>query len=281
MKNIGVIPNWDKENIAPLVDRVCEFLKEEHVNVNILPREKADDVKQIYRNITSWLPEVEMIIVIGGDGTILRVARETAQWKLPLLGINAGHKGFLAEIEEANLLHSLRMLIEGNFSVHERMILNTAVTRENRRVAEFLAVNDVVLSRGPFSRIIDVETCINGDYLETYSGDGLIVATSTGSTAYSLSAGGPIVSPSLEVFVITPICPHSLYNRSVIVDASENISIEILSSYSEIVLTIDGQLGFNLKKNDIVEVSRSPECARLISFPGSSFYRLLHDKLKG
>jgi len=281
MNVVGIIPNWDKENISPLVDRVCKYLEDAGVTAWLFPREEALEVEHFDHKIASWRGKVELIIVIGGDGTILRVARELSEWRVPLLGINAGHKGFLAEIEETNLQSCLKMLLDGNYLVHDRMILSTTVERGRKPPVNFVAVNDVVLSRGPFSRIVDVEAYINKEYMETYSGDGLIVATSTGSTAYSLSAGGPIVSPNLEVLIITPICPHSLYNRSVIVDASEIISIEIISDHADIVLTIDGQLGFNLKKGDLIKISRAPDYARLISFPGSSFYRLLHDKLKG
>ncbi len=283
MEKVGIIPNWEKEKISRIVDEVVEYLEQAGVSVMVLPREEVIEVEFFANKISSWRDEVEVIIVIGGDGTILRVARELSHWDVPLLGINAGRKGFLAEVEEANLQNCLQLLLDGGYNITERMLLETSVERGTRSVVNFLALNDIVISRGPFSRIIDLKAFINQDYLETYSGDGLIVSTSTGSTAYSLSAGGPIVSPSLQVFVITPICPHSLYSRTVIVDSSETISIEVLTSFVEadIVLTMDGQVGFNLEKGDLVKVSLASCSARLIRFPGSSFYRLLHEKLKG
>ena len=281
MKGIGVLPNWDKKHTAEIVEQVCEYFHKAGIAVKTLPRGSNILTEQFSAHITSWKEEVDLIVVVGGDGTILKVARELVNWSIPMLGVNAGHKGFLAETEITNLRECLHYLHEGNYHVNERLILNTEVSRKGETALDFLAVNDVVLSRGPFSRIISLNVYINQEYLETYSGDGVILATSTGSTAYSLSAGGPIVHPGLEVLVITPVCPHSLYNRSVIVSASECICIEVVSPNAEIVLTLDGQVGFSLQKGDQVKVSRYPHMVKLVSFPSSSFYKLLHHKLKG
>jgi len=279
--SIGLLPNWDKKHTAKIVEQVYYFFDQAGIPVKTLPRGSHILTDHFSEQITSWKEEVELIVVVGGDGTILKVARELVEWEIPVLGINAGHKGFLAETEITNLQECLHYLLEGNYYVNERVILHTNVKRKGEKALDFMAVNDVVLSRGPFSRIIDLDVYINQEYLETYSGDGVILSTSTGSTAYSLSAGGPIVHPSLEVLVITPVCPHSLYNRSVIVSASEAICIKVASSHADIVLTMDGQVGFRLQKGDSVKTSRSSHKVKLVSFPSSSFYKLLHHKLKG
>lgn len=281
MKGVGLLPNWDKEHTAVIVQKIDEYFSQHRVPVKTLPRNINILADNFSAQISSWKEEVEVLIVVGGDGTILRVARELFRWKLPILGINAGHKGFLAEIELNNLEQALNYLLQGSYHLNERIILQAEIERSNQQLIEFVAVNDVVVSRGPFSRIIALNAYINQEYLETYSGDGLVVATPTGSTAYSLSAGGPIIHPNLEVLVVTPICPHSLYSRSVIVDSSETISVEVTTSNADIVLTMDGQVGFNLKKNDRVRLSRAHDKVKLITFPYSSFYNLLHHKLKG
>jgi len=281
MKGVGILPNWEKKYTEEIVEQVCSFFSCSGVTVKTLSRDDNILADQFFSRISSWREEIDLIVVVGGDGTILKVARELVDWDIPILGINAGHKGFLAEIEITNLQESLRYLLEGNYNVNERVILHTEIERPEHTSVNFLAINDVVLSRGPFSRIIGLDVYINDDYLETYSGDGVIVATSTGSTAYSLSAGGPIVHPSLEVLVIAPVCPHSLYNRSVIVNAGEMICIEVVSPHADIVLTMDGQVGFSLQEGDRVKLSRSPYQVKLVSFPSSSFYKLLHHKLKG
>ena len=159
-------------------------------------------------------------------------------------------------------------------------MLEAILMRGDEELGNYLALNDLVVSRGPFSRIIKVEARINEDYMESYSGDGIIIATPTGSTGYSLSAGGPIANPTMELFVVTPICPHSLYNRSVIVNGNDTISLRIDSRQVQVVLTVDGQVRFALEDEDQVIVRRSQQKVKLVCFHDYSFYRMLHQKLK-
>ena len=283
MRGIGLIPNWQKENSALVVERICEFFKQR--NILVL---KADSRQTDYhtggsleKRLESWRGRVEILIVVGGDGTILRTARDLAHWDVPILGINVGHKGFLAEIEVEQMDRYLQYIVTGQYQFRERMMLDATVQREDRVLGRFIALNDIVISRGPFSRILTLNTFINEDFLESYSGDGVIVATPTGSTGYSLSAGGPIVNPSLELIVITPICPHSLNNRAVIVTVKEQILMRVDSRQAQVVMTADGQVGFALEDGDEVVVRKSEQKVKLVHFGDNSFYRLLRQKLKG
>ncbi len=283
MRGIGLIPNWQKENTALVVEKVCDFFEQRRVLLLTADSGQADcqDPGSLAKNLESWRGRVEILIVVGGDGTILRAARDLVHWDVPILGINLGHKGFLAEIEVEQIDRYLQYIIAGQYHYLERMMLEAGVQRGGRVLKRFIALNDIVISRGPFSRILTLNTFINDDFLESYSGDGAIVATPTGSTGYSLSAGGPIVNPSLELIVITPICPHSLNNRSVIVTAEEQIRMRVESRQAQIVLTADGQVGFDLEENDEVVVKKAAQKVKLIHFGDNSFYRLLHQKLKG
>ncbi len=210
----------------------------------------------------------------------MRVARDLSSWRLPLLGINLGQRGFLAAIEIDSLERYLQNIVGGQYSYEQRMMLEAVVERGGETLARYQALNDIVVSRGPFSRIIRLDTLVGGHYLESYLGDGVIVATPTGSTGYSLSAGGPIVNPDLELLVITPICPHSLSNRAVIATANEKIVMKLAAGQSPVMLTVDGQEGFSLEVEDQVLVTKGREKVRLVNFAGHSFYKILHQKLK-
>ncbi len=282
MRGIGLIPNWQKENTALVVERICDFFEERNIQLLTADARQVDwqTSCSLAEGLEGWSGRVDMLIVVGGDGTILRAARDLAHWDVPILGINVGHKGFLAEIEVEQMDRYLQYITAGRYRYLERMMLEAAVYREEKLLGHLTALNDIVISRGPFSRILTLSTFINDDFLESYSGDGVIVATPTGSTGYSLSAGGPIVNPSLELLVITPICPHSLNNRSVIVTAGEQIRMRVDSRQSRVVLTADGQVGFDLEDGDSVAVKKADRKVKLIHFGDNSFYRLLRQKLK-
>ncbi len=282
MKTIGLIPNWHKKNASLVVEKIDLFFTRRRIGLNTADAERVDFYSEasLADQLAEWRELMEMIIVVGGDGTILRVARDLACWNLPVLGINLGHKGFLAEIEVEQMERFLQYIATDQYTYHERMMLDTRLWRDNQELAVYLALNDIVVSRGPFSRIIEVESYINDDFMESYSGDGMIVATPTGSTGYSLSAGGPIVNPTLHLFVVTPICPHSLYNRSVIISGSDLIRLQVNSRQVEVMLTVDGQVRHTLKDDDQIIIKRSEQTVKLVSFQDYTFYRMLHNKLK-
>ena len=283
MKGIGLVPNWQKKNTVQVVNKIRHFFQRRDLVLLVAGSEQDHCLAEaaLAEELKSWLGQVELIIVVGGDGTILRAARELAHWNIPLLGINVGHTGFLAEIEVEQIDRYLQLLVAGQYILRERMMLQAVVRRESLELSRYLALNDIIISRGPFSRIIKLDAYINKEFLESYSGDGLIVSSPTGSTGYSLSAGGPVVNPYMELLVITPICPHSFYNRSIIVNGAECIQVKVGSGQTQVVLTADGQVGFALEKDDSVDVCRAEQKIRLVHFADSSFYRLLHQKLKG
>lgn len=283
MNSIGLVPNWDKENTSLVVERIVNFFQSQ--NISLLTVDKKENAffadVSLAEQLSTWQGKVQIIIVVGGDGTILKAARDLAFWDTPILGINVGHKGFLAEIEVEHMERYLHCITAGRYRFSERMMLEAVIKRNGEEINRLPALNDIVVSRGPFSRIINLHTYIDNEFLESYSGDGLVVSSPTGSTGYSLSAGGPVVNPNLELLVITPICPHSLNNRSIIVTGSETIRLEVGCRQAQVVLTADGQVGFALEDGDEIYVRRAAVKAKLVCFPGNSFYRLLHQKLKG
>lgn len=282
MKDIGVIPNWHKNNSSLVVDKITRFFEQRQIKLRVADKELADFYSEVSlaEQLKKWHGNLGLIIVVGGDGTILRVARDLACWDVPVLGINLGHKGFLAEIEVEQMERFLQYISNGQYSYQERMMMETCLMRGDQELGKYLALNDIVVSRGPFSRIIKIETYVNEDFMESYSGDGVIVSTPTGSTGYSLSAGGPIVNPTMDLFVITPICPHSLYNRAVIINGADTMKLQVDSRQVQVVLTVDGQVRFALEDEDKIIVKKSEEKIKMVCFHDYSFYRMLHQKLK-
>lgn len=274
------MPNWQKKNVSQVIEQLKDFFTKHDVPVYVVPtRDPLLNMASPIEELREWSEKVDLVIAVGGDGTFLRVAREVAYMGLPILGYNLGYKGFLAGIEVGNLEASLQKLISGDYSISERLMLQTTVWRDDKNVFSSQSLNDAIISRGPFSRIIKLETYINNDFLESYPGDGLIISTPTGSTGYSLSAGGPVANPSLQVLLVTPICPHLLYQRSVIVDREDMVSVIVATHSANIFLTVDGQEGFALQHNDCIRVKRADCVTRVITFAESNFYKILHNKL--
>ncbi|HME69028.1 MAG TPA: NAD(+)/NADH kinase [Myxococcota bacterium] len=222
--------------------------------------------------------QVDLVIVLGGDGTLLSVARAVSDRPVPILGVNLGTLGFLTEITLDELFAALERVLAGEVRVEPRMRLDVRALRDRGELGRFLALNDAVLTKADLARMIDLETRAGGSQVTTYHADGLIVATPTGSTAYSLSAGGPIVLPELEAFLLTPICPHTLTQRPLVLPHSSQIEI-CVRSRNEVQLTVDGQEGIALREGDIVAVRRSDHPVRLIASPFRSRFEILREKL--
>ena len=223
----------------------------------------------------------DVFVVFGGDGTILAAAREAAPRGIPILGVNLGGFGFLAEVSDAQATEALDPLLAGDYHLDERMMLRAEVRRDGRPLREFLALNDIVVTKSGYARLLRVHASVNDTPLATYGADGLIVATPTGSTAYSLSAGGPIVHPSVPAMVVTPICPHTLTARAVVISADDVVAVRLgpAGARPPAILTVDGQEGITLAADDEVRVERSPHRARLIRFGAEAFYTVLRSKL--
>lgn len=226
----------------------------------------------------SWAG-ADAVVVLGGDGALLHAARQAAPLGVAVLGVNVGRLGFLAEVEASEFPSMLQSLVEGDFRVEERMMVEALLMREERESGSFLALNDVVVARSTFSRIARLEARAGDAVIGSFPADGLIVATPTGSTAYSLSAGGPIVHPLLDCLVITPICPHSLAARPVVIRPEETVTISVQGPSDELVLTVDGQQSQTMRPTDVVVVRRAPFRARLVRLSGRSPYTVLRQRL--
>jgi len=223
--------------------------------------------------------ESDLIVVLGGDGTLLSIARRT-DGRTPILGVNMGELGFLTEVVESEAMPMLARVLAGRYELDRRMTLNAALERGGRVVHRFRALNDVVITNGALARIIDFAVTVDGLPLCAYRADGLIVATPTGSTAYSLSAGGPIVEPTVEVLLVSPISPHTLSNRPVVLRPSALVRIAIAPGQQDVLLTIDGQEGMPLAGGDVVAVRRSPQPVALVRSPHRTYYEVLRSKLR-
>jgi NAD+ kinase len=231
----------------------------------------------------SEIPEhVEMLIVLGGDGTLLSAARfvADAHTDVPIFGVNLGSLGFMAELSFDELYDNLEKAIAGRLETEDRMMLAASVVREGRTIARYRVLNDVVINNGELARMMELKVSVNDGHLTTLRADGLIVATPTGSTAYSLSAGGPIIHPTIHCFVITPICPHTLSNRPIALPDTVVVAVCLMSQSEDVSLTLDGQIGFPLEWNDIVEIKKSRYRMKLIKHPTKSYYEILRTKLK-
>lgn len=295
MKRIGIIAKKNKPEAVSIARSLVEWLQPKKIEVYIEeemgrllftsgPSLRAGlPLSDAYINSVerSDIPDhVEMVIVLGGDGTLLSVARLVGVHEVPILGVNLGGLGFLTEITLEELYRVLERVIQGDFITDERVVLNAAVIRRGERMAEFIVLNDAVINKGALARIIDLETTINEEYLTTFKSDGLIISTPTGSTAYNLSAGGPIVYPSLHCIIITPICSHTLTNRPIMVPDDVEVRVILKAKQQEVILTLDGQQGFSLEFEDVVEVRKAEGRILLIKSPYRHYFEVLREKLK-
>lgn len=222
---------------------------------------------------------VDLMIVLGGDGTMIATARLLGERAIPVLGINYGHLGYLTEFRIEEMIPSLELILQGDYRVESRVMLDAKLTRGTETLSRNRVLNDAVISKSALARIIEIETWFDGQFVNSFRADGLIISTPTGSTAYNLSAGGPIIYPSMNAVVITPICPHTLSNRPLVVP--DDVEIEfILRTEEEVALTLDGQVGFPLKVNDRVSVSRSRATFQLIQATSRNYFDVLRDKLR-
>ena len=281
IQNVGLIGNPDKASCGRAVERAARLIRAagrkiftEPVTAKLakINAKTCADPRELAR-------AVDLLIVFGGDGTMLRVARETAGVQTPLLGINIGGLGFLTAVPSDQLERALKLIWQGGFKFERRALIE-ATTRVGGKQIRKLALNDIVVGRGEVARLIDLEVDVNGDPLTRYRCDGLIVSSPTGSTAYSLAAGGAVVLPTADVFALTPICPHTLSNRSLIVPLNATIHIKPVSERTATILSTDGEIISELAMGDIVTVRRSKHSVRLVQLADSSFFEALRRKLQ-
>lgn len=225
--------------------------------------------------------DADLVVVLGGDGTLIAAARLVGERDVPILAVNLGSLGFLTEITLDELYPSVDRCLAGDFEVTERMMLTASVERSGKIVELHRVLNDVVINKGALARIIDMETSVNRRYLTTFKADGLIVSTPTGSTGYSLSANGPIIHPELACISITPICPHTLTNRPLVMAGDAQIDIKLNYAPDESVfLTLDGQVGMKLLSGDVVQIRKAAHMTRLIRSRSKDYFEVLRTKLK-
>jgi len=279
MKKIGIIGKTGKQETIDIIRELAPWLREKGHEVYVDIENAA--LLNVEGTPRSQFPElVEMIIVIGGDGTMISVARLAAEKGIPILGVNVGGLGFLTAVSRDDVRKVLERVLVDDCQVEERIMLTACVLRHSECIAEFIVMNDVVVNKGALARIIDLETYVDNVYVSTFKADGLIVSTPTGSTAYALSAGGPILYPTINSIVIAPICPHTLTNRPIVLP--DNVKVEImLKSYNEdVFLTLDGQVGFSLRQNDIIEVRKSKHRSRLYVPCERDYFQIIRAKLR-
>lgn len=281
IKNVALVVNKEKAQAREMGRFIVTYCQEHSLGPSLLPVDAAFlGYPELAASLQELRQRADLVISLGGDGTLLGAARLFAEAGVPVLGINLGRLGFLTAAEPEQLETVLADLVGGRCSIDERTLLKAGIWRRDQLVEESLALNDVVITKGAFARIISVSCYIDDEYLTTYPGDGIIVATATGSTAYSLSAGGPILNPSLDCLIITPICPHTLSARSIVISGQETLQAVVNSDHGDVMLTVDGQKGYPLEPEDRIVVTRAAYKAKLVRLPGQSFYRILRTRLQ-
>ena len=281
MKRLGIVAKTDREEARTVVPQLLDWCAARGIQP-ILEKETAGLCPQATGPVVgrSELPgQSDLLLVLGGDGTLLSMARLVGDLAVPILGVNLGGLGFLTALTVDELFPALEAYLRDELVIEDRMLLDARVFRQGERLGEYAALNDVVITKSAMSRIIRLEVAVDGDFATGYRADGLILSTPTGSTAYCLSAGGPIVFPTMDAVVLTPICSHTLTNRPIVLPATQRISITLLTD-QDVMLTLDGQVGFALKANDTVEVRRAAARIRLLRVPQKHFFSVLRTKLK-
>jgi NAD+ kinase len=279
-KTVGIIAHTGKEGAAELVQHLREEFEHAGVGVVIESATAALMGEASDETVAHLAAKADLLVVLGGDGTILNVVSGLDQEIRPIFGINIGSLGFLTCLNSSGYREAVNAIVKGEFSLSERRLLRVEIGRDDEWRFQALGLNDVVISRGEISRLIRLMTRVNSEPLTEFNADGLVIATPTGSTAYSLSAGGPILAPQSGVFVITPICPHVLTNRSVIVDDISKIEVEASEPDYPVYLTIDGRSPVNLDFGKTVRITKANRTLPLAVMPGVSFFGVVRQKLK-
>jgi len=280
MKKIGIIAK-DIPSARKAAKKLTVWLESRDKKV-YLDHETAAAIQKRGHDRAELPKLVDMLVVLGGDGTLLSAARNVADahTDVPIFGVNLGSLGFMAEVTLDELYDNLAKAIAGKLGTEDRIMLTASVLRQGKRLVSYRVLNDAVINKGALARMMELKVSVSDGHLTTLRADGLILATPTGSTAYSLSAGGPIIHPTLHCFVVTPICPHTLSNRPIVLPDTVVVTVCLTSPSEDVSLTLDGQIGFPLLPQDVVEIRKSRYKMKLIKHPGKSFYEILRTKLK-
>ena len=279
-KSVGILTKPKFPEVKPTLQGVVTWLRDRHITVLLDTTSASLLSEQGGIQKTQLAIQSDVLLILGGDGTILNAARLAAERSIPILGVNMGCLGFLTEVRLDNLSASLDRVFANDFTLDERLMLQTHVHRHGETVARGIVLNDVVISKGTLARMIELKIAIQGQFVTNLRADGLIVATPTGSTAYSMSAGGPIINPAVQSLILTPISPHTLTHRPLIVPGNAEIEVTLTSKDEGAMATLDGQVGIAMTQGDTAVIQASEHRTKLIRFPESHYYEVLREKLK-
>ncbi len=282
IRTVGIISRPRREDIARVVPPLMEWLRAHGAEV-LCDSETGECIGALAgqtRKRGELSGQSDLLIVLGGDGTLLSAARQAADRKVPILAVNLGGMGFLTTVSQDEIYLILEEIFSNKHRVSERVMLEAEIVRGGSVIRRQIALNDAVINKAALARIMDLELRIDGEYVTTYKADGLILSTPTGSTAYSLAAGGPIVYPNVAAFVVTPICPHTLTNRPLVIPDSARIEIDFQAEDDAVFLTLDGQVGIELARGDHIVVRKAPEKLRLVRPAKKTYFQILRNKLK-
>ena len=278
-RTVGVVAKPHYPGLEHLIKDIVDWMKKQNSSLLSLQDSPTfPGVQMVSKD--EFLKEVEMIMVLGGDGTFLGAGRLSLQRNIPLLGINLGRLGFLTEIAVQELFPVLERIREGDILLESRDVLQVRVKRDSEILFEDHVINDAVVSKTSIARLLEIETRVNGNFLALFKADGLIISTPTGSTAYSLAAGGPIVFPTMDAIIMTPICPHSLNQRPLVIPDTATVSVHVQTSLTNSSVTLDGKIARELEKDEYVEIGRSPFTVNIIKSPFMSYFDILKSKLR-
>lgn len=278
MKKIGVVANTTKPHAVEVLQNIADISQKLSLDLATdLPTSKI--VPGLMKAVDNVAAETEVIVALGGDGTMLRVIRETELHPRPVMGVNIGGLGFLTSVGTSDLEFALRCLARDDYRISKRAMLECVVVENGSETDRYRALNDAVLTNGSPSRVVELAVSVNKDMGTSYICDGIIISTPSGSTGHSLSAGGPIVTPETRALVVSLICPHSLSSRPLVVPDSSEITVKVMSCAGDVLLTVDGQVGRSLSKGDSVNIHTSPSPASLVQLPGYSYFSVLRKKL--
>ncbi len=284
MKNIGIVSNNEKQEAVKIAKKIYEYLTGKNVRVLLIETDKMP--KQYSLPSVSekeFSSKNEIIIAVGGDGTFLRASKYCFEHEIPVLGVNVGNLGFLTAVDTKNICCAIDNVLEGSYDIEERMLLEGRFFKGKKMIENldlyYMALNEFTITRTMIGKIIKFEIMVNGISIKSFAADGIIISTPTGSTAYSLSAGGPIVEPKSEVIIITPICPHTLLSRSIILSPENNLEIKVNSKNNEDSFGVDGKIkSFNIREDYIFKVKKSKLKLKIISFSKDMFFKVFKEK---
>jgi NAD+ kinase len=281
IKQVGIISKPKKTEIREIVPGLIKWLHDHSIGI-FVDKETAAIVQTSEECLSrNEMPsQVDLLVVLGGDGTLLATARALNRKPIPILAVNLGGLGFLTEVTLEELYPTLELVVEGTHRTDHRVQIEGELIRADEAITSFLALNDVVLNKGAIARILDFELRVDGHLVSTYKSDGLIVSTPTGSTAYSLAAGGPIVTPAVKAFIVTPICAHTLTQRPLVLPDTVKIEVAVKSQREAAYLTVDGQVGIAAHNEDVVRLKKAPSSVELVQPPSKQYFEILRQKLK-